>query len=72
MIVGSVMLFWVVGSNKDINVLNQSPMFFDVLRGHTSEVSFTVNSREHHMGYYLSDDIYLSCPLFMKGVHIAQ
>jgi hypothetical protein len=35
-------------------------LFIDVRRGHTLEVSFTVNGREHHIGYYLTDDIYPS------------
>jgi hypothetical protein len=52
--------FKVVGSNNDITVLNQSLLFVDVIRGHTPEVSFTINGREHHMGYYLVDDIYPS------------
>jgi hypothetical protein len=52
--------FGVTGSNKDSNVLNQSPLFIDVIRGHTPEVSFTVNGHEHHMRYYLSDGIYPS------------
>jgi hypothetical protein len=64
--------FGVAGSNNDINVLNQSPMFVDVIIGHTPEVSFTVNCREHHMGYYLTDDIYPSWLVFMKGVPIPQ
>jgi hypothetical protein len=53
-------------------VLNQSPLFIDVIRGHTSKVSFTVNDREHHMGYYLADGIYPSWPMFMKGVSAPQ
>jgi hypothetical protein len=64
--------FWVAGSNNDINVLNQSPLFVDVIRGRNPEVSFTVNDREHHMGYYLIDGIYPSCPVFMKVVHVPQ
>jgi hypothetical protein len=36
-------------SNNDINVLNQSPLFIDIIRGHTPEVSFTVNSYKHHI-----------------------
>jgi hypothetical protein len=52
--------FVVVGSNNDINVLNQSPLLVDVIRGCTPEVYFTVNGHEHHMGYYLIDGIYLS------------
>jgi hypothetical protein len=52
--------FGVVDSNNDINVLNQSPLFVDVIRGHTPKVSFIVNDREHHMRYYLTDGIYPS------------
>jgi hypothetical protein len=73
MIVGSSMLFFgVVGSNNDINVLNQSPLFIDVIRGHTPEVSFTANGHEHHMRYYLVDGISLSWSMFMKGVLVPQ
>jgi hypothetical protein len=64
--------FGVVGSNNDINVLNQSPLFIDVIRGHTPEVSFTANGCEHHMRYYLVDGIYLSWSMFMKGVLVPQ
>jgi hypothetical protein len=64
--------FGVVGSNNDINVLNQSPLFNDVIRGHTPEVSFTVNGREQHMRYYLTDGIYPSWSVFVKGVHVPQ
>jgi hypothetical protein len=41
--------FRVVGSNNDINVLNQSLLFVDVIRGRTPKVCFTVNARKHHM-----------------------
>jgi hypothetical protein len=47
-------------------------LFVDVIRGHTPEVSFIVNGHEHHMGYYLTDDIYPSWPVFMKGVPVPQ
>jgi hypothetical protein len=53
-------------------VLNQSLLFVDVIRERTPEISFTFNGREHHMGYYLTDSIYPSWPVFMKGVHIPQ
>jgi hypothetical protein len=53
-------------------VLNQSPLFVDVIRGRTPEVSFIVNGHKHHMGYYLTDDIYPSWSVFVKGVHVPQ
>jgi hypothetical protein len=68
MTLGSDIFFLVVGSNNDINVLNQSPLFVDVIRRHIPEVLFTVKGREHHMWYYIADSIYPSCPVFIKGV----
>ena len=50
--------FGVPGSNKDINVLNKSPLFTQVLQGRAPEVKFTVNGRDYNMGYYLADGIY--------------
>jgi hypothetical protein len=69
--------FWhafvgVTDSNNDINVLNQSPLFVDVIRGRTPKVSFTVNGHEHHIRYYLADDIYPFWPVFVKGVPVPQ
>jgi hypothetical protein len=64
--------FGVIGSNNDINVLNQSPLFIDVIRGCTLKVSFTVNGREHHIRYYLTDGIYPSWSVFVKGVSVPQ
>jgi hypothetical protein len=65
-------VFGVVGFNNDINLLNQSSLFIDVIRRRTPEVSFNVNDREHHMRYYLTDGIYHSWPVFMKGVSVPQ
>jgi hypothetical protein len=64
--------FGVTGSNNDINVLNQSPLFVNVIKGCTPAVSFTVNGRKHHMRYYLIDDIYPSWSVFVKGVPVPQ
>ncbi|XP_051207967.2 uncharacterized protein [Lolium perenne] len=62
----------VAGSNNDINVLNQSPLFTDVLRGEAPIVNFTVNGHEYNYCYYLADDIYPSWTVFMKGVTLPQ
>jgi hypothetical protein len=52
-----MIFFGVIDFNNDINVLNQSPLFIDVIRGRTPEVSFPVNGRGQHMRYYLIDEI---------------
>ena len=64
--------FGVAGSNNDINVLNQSPLFIDTIRGQTPTVNFTVNGNNYNTGYYLADGIYPSWPVFMKGVPVPQ
>jgi hypothetical protein len=51
-------------------MLNQSPLFIDIIKGHTPEVFFIVNGHEHHMKYYFTDGIYPSWPMFMKDVHV--
>ena len=50
--------FGVAGSNNDINILNQPPLFTEVLQGRSPEVHFTVNGTGYNMGYYLADGIY--------------
>jgi hypothetical protein len=35
-------------------------------------MNFTINGNEYNMVYYLVDSIYLSWPLFMKGVPLPQ
>ncbi|CAI8612680.1 unnamed protein product [Vicia faba] len=46
------------GSNNDINVLNQSNVFNDILEGHAPNVQYTINGTPYNMGYYLADGIY--------------
>lgn len=50
--------FGVAGFNNDINVLNQSPLFNDLLQGYALECNFTVNGTPYTKGYYLADGIY--------------
>ncbi|KAK2408937.1 hypothetical protein QL285_044406 [Trifolium repens] len=62
----------VAGSNNDINVLNQSDVFNDVMQGRAPEVHYSVNQHEYNMSYYLSDDIYPECATFGKNIPIPQ
>lgn len=53
---------------NDLNVLAQSPLFDDLTRGRSPEVLFTVNIRDHSLGYYLADGIYMRWATFVKSI----
>ena len=50
--------FGVASSNNDINVLNQSLVFDDVLQGWAPPIQFTINGTPYNMRYYLAYGIY--------------
>nr|XP_043620156.1 uncharacterized protein LOC122592003 [Erigeron canadensis] len=45
-------------SNNDINVLNESDLFDDLLQVRDLRVEFSVNGRQSGKGYYLANGIY--------------
>ncbi|CAL2247333.1 unnamed protein product [Prunus armeniaca] len=60
--------FEVAGSQNDLNVLGQSPVFNDVLRGETSKITYKVNNTVYQTGYYLADGIYPRWTTFVKSL----
>lgn len=60
--------FGVPGACNDLNVLAQSPLFDNLTGGRSSEVMFTVNGRDHSLGYYLADGIYPRWATFVKSI----
>ncbi|XP_008228735.1 PREDICTED: uncharacterized protein LOC103328121 [Prunus mume] len=50
--------FGVARSHNDLNVLGQSPVFDDVLRGHSPQVAYQINNTVYSGAYYLADGIY--------------
>ncbi|XP_062073352.1 uncharacterized protein LOC133777681 [Humulus lupulus] len=42
--------FGVPGSNNDLNVLNQSPLFTEILQGQAPRVEFTINGTQYSRG----------------------
>jgi hypothetical protein len=60
--------FGAAGSNKDINVLNQSPLFIEVLQGRAPSVQFHINGIEYNMGYYLAYGIYPEWATIVKSI----
>ena len=60
--------FGVPGTCNDINVLDRSPVFDDVLNDIAPNVKFTVNGHEYNMGYYLTDGIYPDWATFIQSI----
>ncbi|KAJ9564955.1 hypothetical protein OSB04_000921 [Centaurea solstitialis] len=59
--------FGVVGSNNNINFLNQSLIFNDVYDGKAPNYPFDVNGVTYKHEYYLANGIYLKLPTFIKA-----
>jgi hypothetical protein len=60
--------FGMLGSHNNINVLQRSPVFDDLVNGQDPIVKFTMNENEYNMSYYLVDDIYPDWATLMKSV----
>ncbi|GJV21583.1 ALP1-like protein [Tanacetum coccineum] len=60
--------FGVAGSNNDINVLYQSPLFNDLKTERAPEISFVANGVTYQSGYYLVDEIYPKLVLLVKTI----
>uniref|UniRef100_A0A0D3BFJ2 Myb-like domain-containing protein n=1 Tax=Brassica oleracea var. oleracea TaxID=109376 RepID=A0A0D3BFJ2_BRAOL len=54
---------------NDINVLDRSPVFDDIIKGQAPQVTYYVNRREY---YYLTDGIYPKWTTFIQSIPIPQ
>ena len=61
----------VAGANNDLNVLDYSPLFNDIIDDIAPEVPFQVNINTYEKGYYLADGIYLQWAAFVKSFTVA-
>uniref|UniRef100_A0A0D3CMU9 DDE Tnp4 domain-containing protein n=1 Tax=Brassica oleracea var. oleracea TaxID=109376 RepID=A0A0D3CMU9_BRAOL len=57
---------------NDINVLDRSPIFDDIINGQAPQVTYSVNGREYHLTYYLTDGIYPKWATFIQSISIPQ
>ncbi|XP_018464414.2 uncharacterized protein LOC130498978 [Raphanus sativus] len=48
--------FGAPGTMNDLNILDRSPVFDDIIEGIAPEVNFHVNGREYNLAYYLTDE----------------
>jgi len=55
------------GTNNDINVLQQSPLFITERNGTAPKVPFTVNGHVYKRGYYLADGGYPKWAVFVQA-----
>jgi hypothetical protein len=62
--------FGAAGSNNDINVLNQSTVFINELKGQAPRVQYMVNGNQHNIGYFLADGIYPEWAVFVKSISL--
>ncbi|GJR35389.1 ALP1-like protein isoform X1 [Tanacetum coccineum] len=60
-----------VGANNDINVLDNSPLFDDLLDDLAPVVPYVVNGVQYRNGYYLADGIYPEWASFVKSFTVA-
>ncbi|XP_023643663.1 uncharacterized protein LOC111831976 [Capsella rubella] len=60
------------GHLNDINVLDRSPVFDDILKGHAPKVNYIVNGHEYHLAYYLTDGIYPKWATFIPSISMPQ
>ena len=65
-------IFWSCRFKQRLNVLNQPPVFDEVLQGRAPPVQFTINGTPYNMGYYLADGIYLDWLTFVKTIPMSQ
>ncbi|XP_059635384.1 uncharacterized protein LOC132277549 [Cornus florida] len=60
--------FGMAGSHNDLNVLDHSPVFKNMINGSMPPVNYVVNRHRRTMGYYLSDGIYPKWTTLMQTI----
>ncbi|XP_033136681.1 putative nuclease HARBI1 [Brassica rapa] len=64
--------FGAPGTMNDLNILDRSPVFDEIINGNAPEVNFYVNGTEYHLGYYLADGIYPKWATFIQSIRLPQ
>uniref|UniRef100_A0A0D3DSA4 GRF-type domain-containing protein n=1 Tax=Brassica oleracea var. oleracea TaxID=109376 RepID=A0A0D3DSA4_BRAOL len=64
--------FGAPGTMNDLNILDRSPVFDEIINGNAPQVNFYVNGSEYHLGYYLADGIYPKWGTFIQSIRLPQ
>ncbi|XP_056866848.1 uncharacterized protein LOC130512661 [Raphanus sativus] len=57
---------------KDINVLDRSPVFDDIIEGRAPRLEYVVNGHKYKLAYYLTDGIYPKWSTFIQSISRPQ
>ena len=57
---------------NDLNILDRSHVFEDIINSNAPQVNFYVNGTEYHLGYYLTDGIYPKLATFVQSIRLPQ
>ena len=60
------------GTLNDINVLDRSSVFDDILEGRAPRVKYMVNGHMYKLAYYLTDGIYPKWSTFIQSITLPQ
>ncbi|XP_065633929.1 uncharacterized protein LOC136069394 [Quercus suber] len=60
------------GSHNNINVLDRSHVFIEVLAGRSPSINYSINGYNYTMGYYLADDLYPLWSIFVKTIQFHE
>ncbi|WZZ24729.1 hypothetical protein YC2023_008130 [Brassica napus] len=62
----------ITGTMNDLNILDRSPVFDDIINGIAPQVNYYVNETEYHLAYYLTDGIYPKWATFIQSIRLPQ
>ncbi|XP_013632385.1 PREDICTED: uncharacterized protein LOC106337817 [Brassica oleracea var. oleracea] len=60
------------GTLNDINVLDRSPIFDDIIEGRAPRLEYVVNGHKYKFAYYLTDGIYPKWSTFIQSITLPQ
>uniref|UniRef100_A0A0D3DIX8 DDE Tnp4 domain-containing protein n=1 Tax=Brassica oleracea var. oleracea TaxID=109376 RepID=A0A0D3DIX8_BRAOL len=64
--------FGAPGTMNDLNILDRSPVFDDIINGIAPQVNFYVNNHPYNLAYYLTDGIYPKWATFIQSIRLPQ